>query len=34
MGDRKGLHEHGSHVTRPLKPHFTEEMLLYLYPIG
>jgi len=29
MGDRKGLHEHGSHVTRPLKPRFTEEMLLY-----
>ena len=29
MGDRKGLHEHGSHVTSPIKPRFTEETLLY-----
>ena len=30
MGDRKGLPKHGSHVTSPTKPRFTEEMLLYL----
>jgi len=30
MGDRKGLLEHGSHVTSPIKPRFTEEMFLYL----